>query len=166
MSSDLSDTNLSRQILPNPCTDTSLSNHTPLETKTALVIVNVQNNSFFVWNNNYIIKNHDFVLPLKEMINYFRSTNLDIIWTCYHVDPKRYMFYQEGTQGAEIKDELRDLVDREKDLIVTTSDRIAFKQTSLIMALRENLITDIYLCGCLTKVAVFSTAVVLVSSGY
>lgn len=160
--------NLSHQNLPNSPTDTSLVsplNHIPLDCKKALIIVNVQNDSFFVWNDLHVIKNHDFVLPLKELIPYFRIDS-DFIWTCWHLDPRSNQLYQEGTEGAEISGKLSDLVDGERDLIVTYSHRSAFQQTSLLVALRKKMITDIYLCGCSTNVSVHSAAADLVHCGF
>ena len=64
-----------------------------------------------------------------------------------------------GISGAEICDELLDVVDKEKDLMVTKHHYSAFDQTALLEALRMNLaINHIYLCGSLTDVNIHSTA--------
>ena len=244
------------------------------ETRKALIIINLQNDSLYAKDDIYITKNHDFVHRLKEMIPYFRK-NGDIVWVNTHmgviasppptdsarieeesdklaeknrqaqtvkeqqieddakreeaarramlekVDPKggsdypsfypssktkeimaqasaetraekrsadlqvfksddgesiekhlskprkgqQARFYIAGTRGAEICDELMDVVDEELDLIVTKHHYSAFDQTSLLTALRAKLVTEVYLCGVLTNVGVYSTAADAVQHG-
>ena len=244
------------------------------ETRKALIIINLQNDSLYVKDDIYITKNHDFVHRLKEMIPYFRK-NGDVVWVNTHmgviasppptdsarieeesdklaeknrqaqnvkeqqieddakreeaarramlekVDPKggsdypsfypssktkeimsqasaetraekrtadlqvfksddgesiekhlskprkgqQARFYIAGTKGAEICDELMDVVDEELDLIVTKHHYSAFDQTSLLTALRAKLVTEVYLCGVLTNVGVYSTAADAVQHG-
>ena len=74
-------------------------------------------------------------------------------------------FYIGGTPGAEIADQLKSVVDESRDLIITKHHYSAFDQTSLLMSLRMNLVTDIYLCGCLTNVGVYATAADAVQHG-
>lgn len=74
-------------------------------------------------------------------------------------------FYLAGTPGAEICDELLDVVDEELDLIVTKHHYSAFDQTSLLTALRTKLVTEVYICGILTNVGVYSTAADAVQHG-
>lgn len=74
-------------------------------------------------------------------------------------------FYIGGTRGAEIADQLLSVVDESKDLFVTKHHYSAFDQTSLLMSLRMRLVTDIYLCGCLTNVGVYATAADAVQHG-
>ena len=238
------------------------------ETRKALIIINLQNDSLYVKDDIYITKNHDFVPRLKEMIPYFRK-NGDVVWVNTHmgviasppptdsarievesdklaeknrqaqnlkeqqiqddarrsrlekIDPKgnsdypsfypssrskeilvqasaetraekrsadlqvfktdhgdsfekhlskprkgqQARFYIAGTRGAEICDELADAVDEESDLIVTKHHYSAFDQTSLLTALRTKLVTEVYLCGILTNVGVYSTAADAVQHG-
>ena len=244
------------------------------ETRKALIIINLQNDSLYMKDDIYITKNHDFVHRLKEMIPYFRK-NGDVVWVNTHmgviasppptdstrfeeesdklaeknrqaqnvkeqqieddakreeaarramlekVDPKggsdypsfypssktkgimaqasaetraekrsadlqvfksdegesiekhlskprkgqQARFYIAGTRGAEICDELMDVVDEELDLIVTKHHYSAFDQTSLLTALRAKLVTEVYLCGVLTNVGVYSTAADAVQHG-
>lgn len=246
------------------------------ETRKALVIINLQNDSLYFKDGIFITKNREFVPRLKEMIPYFRRHG-DIIWVCTHmgvlasapspdaaqvqrdtetqadknrkaqkikeqqmqddarkeeaarraklekIDPnasghqdypsfypsskskdlmtrasaetraekrtadlqvmnddkneafekhlskprkgQQSRFYIAGTWGAEICDELLEVVDEEKDLIVYKHHYSAFDQTSLLTALRTKLVTEVYLCGCLTNVGVYSTAADAVQHG-
>lgn len=74
-------------------------------------------------------------------------------------------FYIGGTLGAEIADQLLSVVDESRDLIVTKHHYSSFDQTSLLMSLRMKLVTDVYLCGCLTNVGVYATAADAVQHG-
>ena len=73
-------------------------------------------------------------------------------------------FFISGTKGAEICEELKDLVD-EDDMMITKHFYSAFDQTSLLMSLRMNLCTEVYLCGCFTNTSVYATAADAVQHG-
>ncbi|KAL6712747.1 hypothetical protein ACLMJK_009685 [Lecanora helva] len=250
------------------------------ETRKALIIINLQNDSLYVKDDLYITKNRDFVTRLKDMIPYFRKHG-DIVWVKTHlgalpspparksseelekesakladknkeaqhqqeqqmqppshesqacektatkfqldpIDPnagpgndypayypssktkammmqasaetraekrsadlqvfddkdnnfekhlskprkgQQARFYIAGTKGAAICDQLLDVVDESQDLIVTKHHYSSFDQTSLLTALRAKLVTEVYLCGCLTNVGVYSTAADAVQHG-
>ena len=74
--------------------------------------------------------------------------------------------YVAGTTGVEVPEDLKELVDDEKDMIVTKKYYSAFDQTSLLMSLRMRLVTKIYICGCLTNIAVYATAADAVQHGF
>ena len=74
-------------------------------------------------------------------------------------------FFVTGTRGVEYADEIKDVVDEERDHEVVKNFYSAFDQTGLLMILRTNLITTIYLAGCLTNVGVYATAADAVQHG-
>lgn len=74
-------------------------------------------------------------------------------------------FFVGGTHGAELADDILPVVDQENDTIMTKHHYSAFDQTSLIMNLRMKLVTEVYLCGCLTNVGVYATAADAVQHG-
>ncbi|KAL8990698.1 MAG: hypothetical protein Q9169_008059, partial [Polycauliona sp. 2 TL-2023] len=74
-------------------------------------------------------------------------------------------FYVGGTHGAELADEIIPVVDPKTDLIMSKHYYSAFDQTSLLMTLRMKLVTEVYLCGCLTNVGVYATAADAVQHG-
>lgn len=75
-------------------------------------------------------------------------------------------FYIAGTPGAELLDDLKDLVDKERDMTVIKQFYSAFDQTSLLMSLRMRLVTEIYICGSFTNIGVYATAVDAVQHGF
>ncbi|KAI5359431.1 putative alkylated DNA repair protein alkB 3 [Septoria linicola] len=61
------------------------------------------------------------------------------------------------TRGAEYAERLRPLM-KSTDLHITTTHYSAFAGTALLLALRSKLITDVYICGCMTNLSVYATA--------
>ncbi|KAI4266155.1 MAG: hypothetical protein L6R38_008918, partial [Xanthoria sp. 2 TBL-2021] len=74
-------------------------------------------------------------------------------------------FFVGGTRGAELADEILPVVDPQTDMIMTKHYYSAFDQTSLLMTLRMKLVTEVYLCGCLTNVGIYATAADAVQHG-
>ncbi|KAL9623944.1 MAG: hypothetical protein Q9204_007912, partial [Flavoplaca sp. TL-2023a] len=74
-------------------------------------------------------------------------------------------FFVGGTHGAELADEILPVVDPQADMIMTKHYYSAFDQTSLLMTLRMKLVTEVYLCGCLTNVGIYATAADAVQHG-
>ncbi|KAL8693371.1 MAG: hypothetical protein Q9224_003764, partial [Gallowayella concinna] len=74
-------------------------------------------------------------------------------------------FFVGGTHGAELADEILPLVDPQADMIMTKHYYSAFDQTSLLMTLHMKLVTEVYLCGCLTNVGIYATAADAVQHG-
>lgn len=74
-------------------------------------------------------------------------------------------FFVGGTHGAELADEILPVVDFQRDTIMTKHYYSAFDQTSLLMTLHMKLVTEVYLCGCLTNVGIYATAADAVQHG-
>jgi nicotinamidase-related amidase/alkylated DNA repair dioxygenase AlkB len=72
----------------------------------------------------------------------------------------------KGSKGAEFADQIKNLIDKEQDILVTKSHYSAFMGTSLLMTLRTKLITELYVCGCMTNISVFSTTQDAVRHGF
>jgi nicotinamidase-related amidase len=229
------------------------------ETRRALVIINLQNDSLYSQGDVYITKNHDFVDRIKVLVPHFRAIG-DVVWVRTEMGTKSFptspgsayieveeeqleddtaddgeessqpesqnpaaegpkdfptyhpssrskammmrasaksraeqrtanmdvfndrndvfeehmskprkgeqpRFYIGGTPGAEIADQLLSVVDESKDLTIVKHHYSAFDQTSLLMSLRMRLVTDVYLCGCLTNVGVYASAADAVQHG-
>lgn len=70
-----------------------------------------------------------------------------------------------GTVGCAMPEILKSAVDAEKDRVLTKVDYSAFHNASLIQTMRMNLITEIYLCGSLSNISIFATALDAVRYG-
>lgn len=152
------------------CNSTALNKSSsldlPLTQKTKmLMVINLQNDSFSVPGGHCLTTSCDFVPRLTQAIPYFRKDGGIICWVCTDLD-QEVKSHRAGINGAEICGELLDVVDKEKDLMVTKHHYSAFDQTALLEALRMNLaINHIYLCGSLTDVDIHSTAADAVRHG-
>ncbi|KAF2493472.1 hypothetical protein BU16DRAFT_465092 [Lophium mytilinum] len=71
-----------------------------------------------------------------------------------------------NTLGAEFTDSVKSSIDKSTDLEVVTSHYSAFNGTMLLVTLRARLVTELYLCGCLTNISVFATALDAARHGF
>ncbi|KAF2216023.1 hypothetical protein CERZMDRAFT_34241 [Cercospora zeae-maydis SCOH1-5] len=62
-----------------------------------------------------------------------------------------------GSHGAEYADRIKPVMES-TDLHITKTHYSAFAGTTLLMTLRSRLITDVYICGCMTNLSVYATA--------
>ena len=131
--------------------------------KKPLIILDVQNDSLYHKDGNYLVESRDIIPRLKELIPLLRQ-NTCIFWTCKLME--KGSLYQEGTKGAEIHCELLDVLDKTDDPIVFKNHDSAFKETSLLIALRKEMFLDVYLSGCLTDTAIYSTAADAMQHGF
>ena len=74
--------------------------------------------------------------------------------------------YCAGTHGAEIADDVKPLVDVASDMMITKHHYSAFDATPLLLSLRMRLVTDLYLCGCLSNVSIYASAADAVRHGF
>lgn len=91
------------------------------------------------------------------------------VWEEKLVKPRKgqqQKFYVGGTHGAETVDELKSIVDDTRDTMLVKQYYSAFDNTSLLMSLRMNLVTQLYICGSLTNVGIYSTAADAVQHGF
>ncbi|KAF7188397.1 DNA oxidative demethylase ALKBH2 [Pseudocercospora fuligena] len=62
-----------------------------------------------------------------------------------------------GSRGAEYIDRIKPLI-QQRDMQLTKTHYSAFGGTSLLVSLRSKLITDLFVCGCITNLSVYATA--------
>ncbi|KAH0845977.1 hypothetical protein AYO21_01351 [Fonsecaea monophora] len=70
-----------------------------------------------------------------------------------------------GSTGADYPESIKTAMDSQRDLIMLKSHYSAFEGTSLLMYLRSNLITQVYICGSLSNVGVYATVLDAVCHG-
>lgn len=64
-----------------------------------------------------------------------------------------------GTEGAQFTKEIKDQIQTPRDALIKTTNYSAFLGTNLLLTLRARLITEIYVCGCLSNVSVLATVI-------
>ncbi|KAF2243941.1 hypothetical protein BU26DRAFT_391782, partial [Trematosphaeria pertusa] len=63
-----------------------------------------------------------------------------------------------NTPGAEFGDAVKGKIEP-SDTVVQTTNYSAFQSTSLLLILRARLVTELYICGCITNVSVLATVI-------
>lgn len=63
------------------------------------------------------------------------------------------------THGAQFADMIAMQFELPADMVIKTSNYSAFQGTSLLMTLRAKLVTELYICGCITNVSVLATVI-------
>jgi nicotinamidase-related amidase len=69
------------------------------------------------------------------------------------------------TTGADFPHDIQDAVDA-TDTVIIKSHYSAFNGTSLLVSLRMKLITELYICGCMSNVSVYATTLDAASHGF
>ncbi|KKY27331.1 putative isochorismatase family protein family [Phaeomoniella chlamydospora] len=70
------------------------------------------------------------------------------------------------THGSEMPEAIKSAIDQRRDLVITKSDYSAFAGGSLLMTLRTNLVTELFLCGSLSHISVYATAIDAIRHGF
>ena len=76
------------------------------------------------------------------------------------------LYFQPGTYGAAIADDVLPFVDDARDLVIIKPHYSALDDTPLLLSLRMKLVTDLYLCGSLSNVSIYATAADAVKHGF
>ena len=63
------------------------------------------------------------------------------------------------THGAQFADIIAMQFELPADMVIKTTNYSAFQGTSLLMTLRAKLVTELYICGCITNVSVLATVI-------
>lgn len=75
-------------------------------------------------------------------------------------------FVLPGTPGAGFTPLTSQSIDNTKDMVFQKSYYSAFKDGTLVQTLRAKFVTEIYLCGALTNISIFATAMDAARYGY
>jgi nicotinamidase-related amidase/glutathione S-transferase/alkylated DNA repair dioxygenase AlkB len=82
------------------------------------------------------------------------------------LDGKRAELCVPGSEGANISDHFKPLLDPENDMVLTTTYYSAFKSTNLVTSLRSKLVTELYICGLMSNTSVYATALDAAQYGF
>ena len=73
---------------------------------------------------------------------------------------------QAGSTGAEFPNHIKELIDDKQDIVVVKSHYSAFKETTLLVQLRMKVITELFICGCMTNLSIYATALDAARHGF
>ncbi|KAI4624714.1 hypothetical protein J4E83_004390 [Alternaria metachromatica] len=63
------------------------------------------------------------------------------------------------TRGAEFADAIATQIELPADVVIQTTNYSAFQGTDMLITLRARLITELFICGCITNVSVLATVI-------
>jgi nicotinamidase-related amidase len=110
--------------------------------KTALLVIDVQ---WDFWKYKLPQVPPQNLLPnIKDLIQFCRSKNIQILYVKHITHNQKSSFFQEGTEGAEIMEEIKPLPE---DHIVTKHTPGAFFNSGLDAYLREHGIENLVITG-------------------
>jgi nicotinamidase-related amidase/alkylated DNA repair dioxygenase AlkB len=70
-----------------------------------------------------------------------------------------------GTIGSQLSDSLAHCIDHENDVVLVKSHYSAFANTPFLLNLRKKFVSELYLCGSLSNISVYATALDAVRHG-
>ena len=73
--------------------------------------------------------------------------------------PKKTPACMPQTNGVQFTPDAESLIQRPRDAVIRTTNYSAFQGTPLLMTLRARLVTEIFICGCITNVSVLATVI-------
>lgn len=80
-------------------------------------------------------------------------------------DNEKPLCVRKGTKGAEFPSNVQEVVDS-RDIVFTKTHYSAFAQQELVQMLRGRLVTEMYVCGSLTNIGIYATALDAGRHGY
>ncbi|KAF1352728.1 hypothetical protein EJ07DRAFT_66071, partial [Lizonia empirigonia] len=73
--------------------------------------------------------------------------------------PKKGAACMPETEGVQFSKDIKKLIETPRDAVIKTTNYSAFLGTNLLLTLRARLVTEIYVCGCLTNISVLATVI-------
>ncbi|MEX0567985.1 MAG: cysteine hydrolase family protein [Candidatus Njordarchaeota archaeon] len=138
-----------------------------MNSKTAVLVIDMLND--FLYGKLKCERCQRIIPDVKKMIDRAHKKNLPVVYVCdRHIKTDREFekwppHAIEGTEGAEIIDELKP---RKGDYVVPKRRYSGFFETSLDLLLRELNVNEIILSGILTDICVLHTAADAFFRGY
>ncbi len=126
--------------------------------KKALILIDLQNDYFE--GGKYPLYNTEKVLEnIEHAINIAKEKDIEIIAIQHIADSSLGLspFFNEGTEGAEIHNKIKELVPNLK--VVKKAYADGFYQTNLEEVLQELEVNELLICGMMTQNCVTHTAI-------
>ena len=82
------------------------------------------------------------------------------------LDGKRPDLCIPRSKGADLSEDFSPLLDSNSDTVLTTTNYSAFKSTTLVTSLRSKLVTELYICGLMSNISVYATALDAAQHGF
>ena len=135
---------------------------TPYKMKTALVIIDIQND-YFPGGNNELVNSGDASLKARQLLNAFREKDLPVIHIQHLSVRPGAGFFIPGTKGAAIHDNVLPL---ENEKVFTKNFPNSFRDTGLLNYLQQMEIEHLVIAGMMSHMCVDATARAAKDLGY
>lgn len=124
-----------------------------METKQALVIIDIQND-YFDQGANPLVGSLEASLKAKDILNLFRKKSLPVIHVQHLSVRPDSIFFIPNTEGVEIHENVKPIAGEK---IVIKNYPNSFRDTELLDYLKLNNITDLVICGMMTHMCIDAT---------
>jgi len=128
-------------------------NRKNMETKKALIIIDIQND-YFEEGANPLIGSFEASINAKTLLKDFREKSLPVIHIRHFSTRAGSTFFIPNTKGVEIHENVMP-VSGEK--VITKNFPNSFRETDLLDYLKSSNITDLVICGMMTHMCVDAT---------
>lgn len=133
--------------------NTTETTQIPENGKTALVIIDIQND-YFPGGTMELVSADEKAENATKMLAYFRENNMPVIHVKHIALQEGATFFLPNTKGAEIHKSVTPL---ETEKIITKNYPNSFRDTELLDYLKENNISKLVILGMMTDVCVSAT---------
>ena len=129
------------------------TNSINMETKKALIIIDIQND-YFKGGTNPLIGSLEASINAKKLLDYFREKSLPVIHIQHFSTRAGSTFFIPNTRGVEIQENVKPI---SGEKVITKNYPNSFRDTDLLNYLKTNYITDLVICGMMTQHCVDAT---------
>lgn len=133
-----------------------------METKTALLLIDIQND-YFEGGTNPLEGSLEAGLNAQKLLSHFRKHSLPVIHICHISNRPGSTFFLPDTEGADIHQCVSPTGGEE---IVRKHFPNSFFQTNLLNLLKSKEITNLVICGMMTHMCVDATVRAAKDLGY
>ena len=124
-----------------------------METKKALIIIDIQND-YFEGGANPLIGSDEASRNAKNLLKYFREKSRTVIHIQHFSTRAGSTFFIPNTIGVEIHE---NVVPISGEKVIAKNYPNSFRETNLLDYLKSNNITDLVICGMMTHMCVDAT---------
>ena len=124
-----------------------------METKKALMIIDIQND-YFEGGANPLNGSLEASIHAKALLKHFREKSLDIIHIQHFSTRPGATFFIPDTKGVDIH---KNVMPISGEKVITKNFPNSFHETDLLDYLKSNGITDLVICGMMTQMCVDAT---------
>lgn len=133
-----------------------------IDTSTALVIIDVQND-YFAGGNMSLVGSAEAGQKAKQLLEYYRQNHLPVIHIKHIALQAGATFFLPGTNGAEIHSSV---TPKDGEKVITKHYPNSFRETELLSYLKSKDITKLVICGMMTDVCVDATVRAAMDLGF